>query len=153
MKPITEEEIDAMMDEWQNEMIQISKQMEGALTPAELRRCEARMKVLRDNYNVVRSAERRGYAEGFALGLKQGRAIRMKAEGYPLQYIADITGLSIEEINKLGRSSTLNNIICERQHRFSSCHYGKMRGKCLVLWWKRRNFAKNKPKTIKHQNK
>ena len=57
--------------------------------------------ILRDNINTER-------AEGRAEGLEAGRleerrqnAIRMKAKGFPAQDIADITGLSPEEIDRL----------------------------------------------------
>lgn len=57
--------------------------------------------ILRDNINTER-------AEGRAEGLEAGRqeehrqnAIRMKAKGFPTQDIADITGLSPEEIDRL----------------------------------------------------
>ena len=57
--------------------------------------------ILRDNINTER-------AEGIAEGLEAGRqeerrqnAIRMKAKGFPAQDIADITGLSPEEIDRL----------------------------------------------------
>lgn len=65
--------------------------------------------ILRDNINTERAegiAE--GRAEGIAEGLEAGRqeerrqnAIRMKAKGFPAQDIADITGLSPEEIDRL----------------------------------------------------
>ena len=52
--------------------------------------------------------EAEGRAEGIAEGLEAGRqeerrqnAIRMKAKGFPTQDIADITGLSPEEIDRL----------------------------------------------------
>ena len=73
--------------------------------------------ILRDNINTERAegraegrAESRaeGIAEGRAEGLEAGRqeerrqnAIRMKAKGFPAQDIADITGLSPEEIDRL----------------------------------------------------
>ncbi len=61
--------------------------------------------ILRDNINTERAE---GRAEGIAEGLEAGRqeerrqnAIRMKAKGFPAQDIADITGLSPEEIDRL----------------------------------------------------
>ena len=55
---------------------------------------------------------RQGRAEGMAKGIEQGKnegemnerlknARRMKTKGYPIDDIADITGLSAEEINSL----------------------------------------------------
>lgn len=69
--------------------------------------------ILRDNINTERAEGRaegiaEGRAEGRAEGLEAGRqeerrqnAIRMKAKGFPAQDIADITGLSPEEIDRL----------------------------------------------------
>ena len=69
--------------------------------------------ILRDNINTERAEGRaegrvEGRAEGRAEGLEAGRqeerrqnAIRMKAKGFPTQDIADITGLSPEEIDRL----------------------------------------------------
>ena len=65
--------------------------------------------ILRDNINTERAEGRAdGRAEGRAEGLEAGRqeerrqnAIRMKAQGFPTQDIADITGLSPEEIDRL----------------------------------------------------
>ena len=65
--------------------------------------------ILRDNINTERAEGRaEGIAEGIAEGLEAGRqeerrqnAIRMKAKGFPAQDIADITGLSPEEIDRL----------------------------------------------------
>ena len=65
--------------------------------------------ILRDNINTERAEGRaEGIAEGIAEGLEAGRqeerrqnAIRMKAKEFPAQDIADITGLSPEEIDRL----------------------------------------------------
>ena len=65
--------------------------------------------ILRDNINTERAEGRaEGRAKGRAEGLEAGRqeerrqnAIRMKAKGFPTQDIADITGLSPEEIDRL----------------------------------------------------
>ena len=65
--------------------------------------------ILRDNINTERAEGRaEGRAHGRAEGLEAGRqeerrqnAIRMKAKGFPAQDIADITGLSPEEIDRL----------------------------------------------------
>ena len=65
--------------------------------------------ILRDNINTERAEGRaEGRVEGRAEGLEAGRqeerrqnAIRMKAKGFPTQDIADITGLSPEEIDRL----------------------------------------------------
>ena len=57
--------------------------------------------ILRDNINTERAE---GRAEGLDAGRQEERrqnAIRMKAKGFPAQDIADITGLSPEEIDRL----------------------------------------------------
>ena len=62
-------------------------------------------KIYNDYLNTVNSAEKKGHAEGLAEGRAEGRveeklenARRMKSKGYLLEDIADITGLTIEEI-------------------------------------------------------
>ena len=61
-------------------------------------------KIYNDYLNTFNSAEKKGHAEGLAEGgaeEKLENARRMKSKGYPLDDIADITGLTIEEIEKL----------------------------------------------------
>ena len=73
-------------------------------------------KVYNDYFNSVDTAKKEGHAEGLkegrAEGLKEGlekgraeekieNAKKMKDKGSPLDFIADITGLTIEEINNL----------------------------------------------------
>lgn len=57
-------------------------------------------KIYNDYLNTFNSAEKKGRAEGRAEE-KLENARRMKSKGYPLDDIADITGLTIEEIEKL----------------------------------------------------
>ena len=70
------------------------------------------LKRYRDTYNAMTGAEQKGLAEGLAKGLAKGRAegieeakrenaLRMKAKGYPVEDIAEITGLDAETINSL----------------------------------------------------
>ena len=78
------------------------------------------IKVYRDHLAVLDFAKqeglelgmRQGMAKGIAKGIEQGKnegemnerlknARRMKTKGYPIDDIADITGLSTEEINSL----------------------------------------------------
>ena len=73
-------------------------------TPDESRIYEESLKHYRDLHNVVNSAERRGVE----LGREEGRAdanrenaLKMKVKGFALEDIADITGLTIEEISML----------------------------------------------------
>ena len=73
-------------------------------------------KIYNDYFNSVDTAKKEGHAEGLkeghAEGLKEGlekgraeekieNAKKMKDKGSPLDFIADITGLTIEEINNL----------------------------------------------------
>ena len=61
-------------------------------------------KIYNDYLNTFNSAEKKGHAEGLAEGRveeKLENARRMKSKGYPLDDIVDITGLTIEEIEKL----------------------------------------------------
>ncbi|MBC7553573.1 MAG: PD-(D/E)XK nuclease family transposase, partial [Taibaiella sp.] len=80
---------------------------------------ESSLKVYRDLRNVVDSAERKGRKEGKEEGRLEGEAnkeryaaererqklvdiaIKCKARGMPVEDIADLTGLSIDEINGL----------------------------------------------------
>ena len=73
---------------------------------------EAREKALRDYNCQINCAEKRGRAEGSRkesrAGNREGReegkremALRMKAEGIPVDVIARCSGLKVEEINKL----------------------------------------------------
>jgi predicted transposase/invertase (TIGR01784 family) len=77
-------------------------------TPDESRIYEESLKQYRDMHNVVNSAERRGREEGRREGRREGRmdakreaARKMKARGYPIADIAEITGLSVEDIEGL----------------------------------------------------
>ena len=65
-------------------------------------------KIYNDYLNTFNSAEKKGHAEGLAEGRAEGRssekneiAKKMKAKGQPTDFIADITGLTIEEIERL----------------------------------------------------
>ena len=70
------------------------------------------LKRYRDTYNAMTGAEQKGLAEGLAKGRAEGRAegieenkresaLRMKVKGYPVEDIAEITGLDAETINSL----------------------------------------------------
>lgn len=73
---------------------------ESAFTDAQLRGYEKFWDTVSVEKTLINSAERKGRAEGRAEGIKQ-TARRMKAKGYPLAYISDVTGLTIAEINLL----------------------------------------------------
>ena len=73
---------------------------ESAFTDAQLRGYEKFWDTVSVEQTLINSAERKGRAEGRAEGIKQ-TARRMKAKGYPLADISDVTGLTIAEINLL----------------------------------------------------
>ena len=65
-------------------------------------------KIYNDYFNCLDTAKKQGVEEGIAQGRAEGEqrknlenAKKMKIKGYPLDDIADITGLTIEEIEKL----------------------------------------------------
>ncbi len=57
-----------------------------------------------DQTSALNSARRKGIAEGEALGLAKGKrelALNLKAEGFDPAKIARLTGLSVEEVERL----------------------------------------------------
>ena len=72
----------------------------SAFTDAQLRGYEKFWDTVSVEKTLINSAERKGRAEGRAEGIKQ-TARRMKAKGYPLADISDVTGLTIAQINLL----------------------------------------------------
>ena len=80
----------------------------GNMSKEERAQYDYEWKIYNDYLNTFNSAEKKGHAEGLAEGRVEGRAEeklenarRMKSKGYPLDDIVDITGLTIEEIEKL----------------------------------------------------
>ena len=80
----------------------------GNMSKEERAQYDYEWKIYNDYLNTFNSAEKKGHAEGLAEGRAEGRAEeklenarRMKSKGYPLDDIVDITGLTIEEIEKL----------------------------------------------------
>ena len=80
----------------------------GNMSKEERAQYDYEWKIYNDYLNTFNSPEKKGHAEGLAEGRAEGRAEeklenarRMKSKGYPLDDIADITGLTIEEINAL----------------------------------------------------
>ena len=82
------------------------------MTPEERRQYEEEWKIYNDYFNTIESAEKKGYIDGIEEGREEGRAegelnaLRktaqtMKMEGLDIQLISRITGLTIEEIEKL----------------------------------------------------
>ena len=61
---------------------------------------EESLKVYRDWYSVLKTAEKKGLAEGLVEGKKE-TALRMKTDGLDIELIARYTGLSESEINSL----------------------------------------------------
>ena len=72
----------------------------GNMSKEERAQYDYEWKIYNDYLNTFNSAEKKGRAEGRAEE-KLENARRMKSKGYPLDDIADITGLTIEEIEKL----------------------------------------------------
>ena len=80
----------------------------SALSKEERIKYDRALKRYRDTYNAMTGAEQKGLAEGLAKGRAEGErekalesARRMKAKGYPIEDIAEITGLDAETINSL----------------------------------------------------
>ena len=88
----------------------------GNMSKEERAQYDYEWKIYNDYLNTFNSAEKKGHAEGHAEGLAEGRAEglaegrssekneiakKMKAKGQPTDFIADITGLTIEEREKL----------------------------------------------------
>ena len=119
----TEDQLETMMDKWLYVLRNLSKLMErpaalqervfnrlfeqaeiARFSKNELFDYEESLKVYRDLFNVVDTAEGKGYAKGKAEGILENKlemAVRMKKEGLDSLLISKITGLSIEEINIL----------------------------------------------------
>jgi len=82
------------------------------LNPQDMNAYEQSLKVLRDNYSIQKTATEQGKKEGLKLGIEEGRkegrkkekitiARRLKASGLAISIIADSTGLTPEEIERL----------------------------------------------------
>lgn len=127
----TESELVTMYDKWLFVLKNLSRLMErpaalqervftrlfeqaeiARFTPDESRIYEESLKHYRDLHNVIASAERRGRREGREEGLEEGRAEgraeanvaharRMKALGVSHDIIAQVTGLTPEEVGRL----------------------------------------------------
>jgi predicted transposase/invertase (TIGR01784 family) len=70
------------------------------LDPIEMKAYDESLKVLWDNYSIIKTARKEGYEQGKAERIRE-IAGKMKSNGYPTAQIARLTGLSIEEIGKL----------------------------------------------------
>ena len=78
------------------------------LTKEEQEKYDNSMMVMWDNYAVYKHAEEKAYKKGCEEGIVKGEkkvskevALKLLARNYPLDKIADITDLSIDEIKKL----------------------------------------------------
>ena len=74
------------------------------LTKEEQEKYDNSMMVMWDNYAVYKYAVEKAYKKGYEEGKKKVSkkvALKLLARNYPLDKIADITDLSIEEIKKL----------------------------------------------------
>ena len=79
-----------------------------SLTKEEQEKYDNSMMVMWDNYAVYKHAEEKGIVKGIEKGIVKGEkkkskefALKLLARNTPLDDIADLTGLSIEEIKKL----------------------------------------------------
>ena len=79
-----------------------------SLTKEEQEKYDNSMMVMWDNYAVYKHAEEKGIEKGIEKGRKEGKeegrkefALKLLAHNFPLDEIADLTDLSIEEIKKL----------------------------------------------------
>ena len=123
----TEDELDGMLDKWffvlknlahlfdrpaalQEQVFKkLFEQTEIArFTPEEVLEYEDSVKIYRDLKNSMDTSFSKGKMEGLAEGRVEGKketnivnARKMKAKGYPFDDIADITGLSKEDIERI----------------------------------------------------
>ena len=76
----------------------------AGFTPQERKEYQESVKDYWDYYSTMKTAHKQGVAEGMEKGIVQGyveTARRMKAKGFAVEDISEITGLSIEEIEAL----------------------------------------------------
>ena len=98
-----------------------------SLTKEEQEKYDNSMMVMWDNYAVYKHAEEKGIEKGIEKGRKEGKeegriegkkegkeegrkefALKLLAHNFPLDEIADLTDLSIDEIKKLEQYNLLN---------------------------------------------
>ena len=127
----TEDELETMYDKWMYVLKNLSSLMNrptalqervftrlfeqaeiSKFNSDELRMYEDSVNAFRDIVNAIRSAEKKKFAEGRAKGLAEGRAegraeglaeiVRaMLAKGMAKDLIAELTGMSVDDINRL----------------------------------------------------
>ena len=115
----TEDELETMFDKWLFVLKNLSRLMErpkalqekiftklfeaaeiARFTPEERRGYEDSVKVYRDINNAIQNTDTNAEMRG-VVKEKIATAQRMKAKGYPVEDIAEMTGLSLEEIENL----------------------------------------------------
>lgn len=75
-------------------------------TESELKLYEDSVNAYRDIVNAIRTAEKKKFAEGRAEGIAEGRAEvarKMLDKGMSTELVAEITGLSLEEVSSLNQ--------------------------------------------------
>ena len=123
----TEDELETMLDKWMFVLRNLSNLLDrpaalqervftrlfelaeiAQYTPTERREYEASVKNYWDFYSTIDTAHSKGMAEGIAQGMAQGmeeanatNARKMKQLGLPIETIAEVTGLSADEIAML----------------------------------------------------
>lgn len=119
----TEDELETMYDKWMYVLKNLSSLMNrpaalqervftrlfeqaeiSKFNSDELRMYEDSVNAFRDIVNAIRSAEKKKFAEGRAKGLAEGRAEiarAMQAKGMAKDLIAELTGMSVDDINRL----------------------------------------------------
>ena len=127
----TEDELETMYDKWMYVLKNLSSLMNrpaalqervftrlfeqaeiSKFNSDELRMYEDSVNAFRDIVNAIRSAEKKKFAEGLAKGLAEGRAEgraeglaeiarAMQAKGMAKDLIAELTGMSVDDINRL----------------------------------------------------
>lgn len=73
-------------------------------TECELKLYEDSVNAYRDIVNAIRTAEKKKFAEGRAEGIAEGRAEvarKMLDKGMSADLVAEMTGLSLEEVSSL----------------------------------------------------
>lgn len=69
-------------------------------TDAERKQYEESKKILWDDYSVIKTAYDKGWKEGWTAGIEE-IARKMKSDGFSVEDIAEVTGLTIREIDVL----------------------------------------------------
>lgn len=79
-------------------------------TESELKLYEDSVNAYRDIVNAIRTAEKKKFAEGRAEGIAEGRAEgraevarKMLDKGMSTELVAEMTGLSLEEVSSLNQ--------------------------------------------------